>query len=169
MPTALIVCGSPGAGKTTYGKALAAKRGAALLDIDTVTERLVKVALREAGHDENDRDSRYFKRTFRAPIYHTLFDMARENLRWTDVVIVGPFTREVRQTAWPAQLGTMLNAPIEVHYVYCNPAERKARLQQRNNPRDVQKLADWNSYSVYYGDEAPPAFDHVFIDTSTSG
>ena len=34
MNRAYIVCGSPGAGKTVYGKKLAERTGAALLDID---------------------------------------------------------------------------------------------------------------------------------------
>lgn len=57
MHTAYIVCGSPGAGKSTYAKKLAALHLAALLDIDTVTERLVRVALRKAGRDPDDRDA----------------------------------------------------------------------------------------------------------------
>ncbi len=81
MHTAFIVCGSPGAGKSTYARRLAEERYAALLDIDTTTERLIQVALRESGHDPDDRDSEYFKRTFREPIYATLFDITRGGCR----------------------------------------------------------------------------------------
>ena len=49
MHTAFIVCGTPGSGKTTYARRLAADRRATLLDIDTVTERLVRIALAESG------------------------------------------------------------------------------------------------------------------------
>ena len=45
MHTSYIVCGSPGAGKSTYARQLAASRSATLLDIDTVTERLVETGL----------------------------------------------------------------------------------------------------------------------------
>ena len=96
MHTTYIVCGSPGAGKTTYAKKLASERGATLLDIDTATERLVRIALREAGHNPDDRDSEYFKHTYREPIYETLFDIARENNPFQEVVVVGPFTKELR-------------------------------------------------------------------------
>ena len=61
MNTIYIVCGSPGSGKSTYGRKLAQKQAAAFLDIDTSTETLVKVALKELGKDAFDRDSEYFK------------------------------------------------------------------------------------------------------------
>ena len=91
-PKAYIVCGAPGAGKTTYGKKLAAEKKAAFLDIDTATERLVRLALEKSGHDPDDRDSTHFKRHYRHPIYEQLFDTARDNLPFTNVVITGPFS-----------------------------------------------------------------------------
>jgi predicted kinase len=163
MHTTFIVCGSPGAGKTTYARKLAAKRGAALLDIDTVSERLARLALREAGHDPDDRDSDYFKRTFREPIYETLFEIARENIPFQEVVITGPFTKELRQPDWPAQLSRSLGGAVEVHYVHCPPEERKRRLAERGNPRDLAKLANWDVYLRYY-EECPPVFEHVLIE-----
>ncbi len=164
--TAVIVCGSPGAGKSTYGKQLAAQRRAVLLDIDTVTERLVRLALHEAGRDPDDRDSPAYKHTFRQPIYDTLFDIARENLPWTDVVIVGPFTRELRDPNWPQKLQNLFGAPLEVQYVTCDPQQRHQRMQQRQNPRDAQKLVDWHNHAGYYGTEEPPPFPHVLINTT---
>ena len=65
MKPAIIVCGSPGAGKTTYGKQLAAELGAVFLDIDMSTERLIRLSLRQSGHDPDDRDSSYFKQVYR--------------------------------------------------------------------------------------------------------
>ncbi len=164
MHTSIIVCGSPGAGKSTYADKLAATRHAALLDIDTVTERLVRLALAQSGHSPDDRDSEFFKQTFREPIYQTLFEVARENLPVQEVVIVGPFTREIRDRNWPSRLGKLLGGPVEVHYVQCAPEIRKHRLEQRNNPRDQAKLDEWEHYIRYYGDESPPAFEHVLVD-----
>ena len=164
MNTAIIVCGSPGAGKSTWAGRLAAERHATLLDIDTVTERLVKLALAGTGHSPDDRDSDYFKQTFRIPIYDTLFDIARENLPFRDVIIVGPFTREIRDRDWPATLQQLLGYPVEVHFVRCDPELRRQRLQRRANVRDLAKLADWEKHVDYYGDEPPPVFDHVLVD-----
>ncbi len=166
MSKAYIVCGSPGAGKTTYAKSLARKYQAILLDIDTVTEKMVKAGMKAADHDSDDRDSSFFKEHFRDPIYSTLFTIAHENLPWTDVVIVGPFTRELRNRFWIEKLQTTLEAETEIHYIYCQPEVRRGRLIQRGNPRDNAKLADWENHIEYYGDESPPAFPHILVDTS---
>ena len=166
MHTAYLVCGSPGSGKSIYAMQLATDRQATLLDIDTVTQRLVRVALGESGHNPDDRDSEYFKRTYREPIYETLFDIARESLPTQNVVIVGPFTQELRDHAWPSKLSLALGGPVEVHYVYCPPEIRKSRLARRADARDVAKLRNWENYIQYYGDESAPIFQHVFVDGS---
>ena len=163
MHTTYIVCGSPGAGKTTYAKKLAAELRAVLLDIDTVAERLIRLALSESGNDPDDRDSGYFKRTFREPIYQTLFDIARENVTIQPVVVVGPFTKEQRNPSWPSKLSQDLGGPVQVHYVTCPPETRKRRLAERGNPRDYAKLWDWEEHIKYY-EESPPVFEHVLID-----
>lgn len=163
---AFIICGSPGAGKSTYAKRLSKERGASFLCIDTTTERLVRAGLQLACKDPDDRDSPLFKETFRQPIYKTLFDIARENLQWQDVVIEGPFTREIRNPNWLSELGKDLKCLVEVHYIYCPPEIRKDRLLRRGNPRDRMKLNDWQKYIQYYGSEEPPVFPHVYIDTS---
>ena len=162
MYTTFIVCGSPGAGKSTYAKKLATERGAALLDIDTVTERLVRLALSEAGHDPDDRDSGYFKLTYREPLYETLFDIARENIPFKEVVVVGPFTKEQKDPDWPSKLSQSLGEPVQVHYVACPPEIRKRRLAERGNPRDLAKLWDWDEHIQYY-EESLPVFEHVLI------
>ncbi len=166
MRKVFIVCGSPASGKTTYGKELAQKEKAAFLDIDISTERLVQLSLIESGYSKDDRDSDYFKSTYREVIYQTLFDIARENLQWIDVVIVGPFTRELRNKAWPEILASELGAEVEVHYIYCNSNERRNRMIERNSKRDKAKLQNWDEVNSYYGDEEPPLFKHFFIDTS---
>ncbi|VAX20737.1 hypothetical protein MNBD_IGNAVI01-1103 [hydrothermal vent metagenome] len=167
MNKAFIICGSPASGKTTYGKELAKKQKAVFLDIDISTERLVQLALTESGHDKDDRDSEHFKNTYREVIYQTMFDIAKANLQWTDVVIVGPFTRELRMKKWHETLAIELKSEIEIHYVYCNAEERHRRMVERNSERDKAKLNDWEEVNSYYSNEEPPAFKHVFIDTST--
>ena len=169
MPKAIIVCGTPGAGKTTYARRLAARDPVAVLDIDTVTERLVRVGLFESGRDPNDRDSDYFKRTYREPIYEAWFDVARDNLPYCDVVVVGPFTREIQDPDWPDKLSRALDCPVEVHYVSCPPEIRRQRLASRGDARDRAKLGDWEHYSRYYQDERPPTFEHVLVDGADTG
>lgn len=166
MNRATIVCGSPASGKSTYGKQLAVRNRAALLDLDTATERLVKLALSQSGQHEDDRDSQHYKAVYRLPAYEALYDIARENLASVDVVIVGPFTRELRDPDWPLFLEERLGARVEVHYLFCSPQIRRARMELRDNPRDAAKLANWDQQQPYYGAEDPPVFEHVFVDTS---
>ena len=166
MSTAFIVCGAPGSGKTTHANRLAEKLGAALLDIDTVTERLVRIGLVESGHSPDERDSGYFKRTYREPVYEVLFDIARENLPFNDVVMAGPFTKEIHDLDWPQKLSNRLGSPVEVHYVQCPPEVRRQRLAWRGEARDRAKLEDWDRYVGYYGDEHPPLFKHVLVDNA---
>jgi hypothetical protein len=123
----------------------------------------VRLALREAGRNPDDRDSVYFKRTYREPIYETLFDIARENLPVRDVVVAGPFTRELRDPSWPSKLCQTLGSPVEVHYVSCSSEIRKKRLAERGDARDLAKLRDWEQYIQYY-EESPPVFEHVWVD-----
>ncbi len=118
MTQAYLVCGSPGTGKTTYGRRLAEEKQAVLLDIDVSTERLVKLALNLSGQDPEDRDSPYFKKHFRAPVYEQLFDIARDNLPLRSVVIAGPFTQEIKDPEWPEKLAAHLGAPVDVHYIF---------------------------------------------------
>lgn len=164
MNTAIIICGTPGSGKTTYARRLSGQRHAVLLDIDNATERLVRVAMTESGRSSDDRDSEYFKRTYREPVYETLFDIARNNLPVQDVIIVGPFTRETRDPGWPARLSRDLGAVVAVHYVQCPPDVRRSRLLKRGDARDLAKLENWENYIRYYGDENPPVFQHILVD-----
>jgi hypothetical protein len=173
-----IICGLPGVGKTTYGRMFALKHSCAmLLDIDTCSERLVKAGMALAKLDPSDRDSEVFKSSFRAPIYDTVFQIAQENIGLvSDIVIIGPFTKEIKDPLWPSKLADFLGVSrvcVLVHFICCNSDERRERLIKRNNPRDASKVKsqqDWESHCSYYGtnSEARPVFDHEFVDTSSS-
>lgn len=164
---AIIICGKPGVGKSTYGKVVAAERGATLLDLDTVSEKLVQVGLGLAGHDINDRDGPFYKNTFRHVVYDSLFGIARENLPHTDVVIVGPFTTEIRDSSWPERISALLGASIEVHYLTCSEKLRRLRLKERGDLRDRSKLENWEQYLRASGPDERPSFDHILISTDT--
>lgn len=166
MKKLIIVSGSPAAGKSSYGLKLAQQRSACLVDIDTCSELLVKLALQEAGKDPLDRDSAYFKHTYREAIYQTLFAIAKENLTHTDVIIVGPFTKEIRDFDWPKKIKLELGVAAEIHYLYCESEARLERMKARGNPRDKSKISDWSNSKNYYGKEEPPVFEHVYIDTT---
>ncbi|MGE9270126.1 MAG: AAA family ATPase [Verrucomicrobiales bacterium] len=160
-----LVCGPPAGGKTTFARVLANSLKAFLLDSDQVTERLVRAGLALAGMDPDDRDSPRYKRAYREVVYATLFDLAREHLQRGPVVIAGPFTRETGRVDGLAKLSESIGQPLEVHFVWCPPEERRRRLRERGEPRDASKLAQWDAYVATCREEAP-CWAHHFVDSS---
>jgi dephospho-CoA kinase len=163
---AIVVCGAAGAGKTTHAYLLARREGAVLIDIDTVSEKLVQAGLRALGHDQDDRDSPIYKQIYRDAIHETLFAVARDNLDVLPCVIVAPFTRERREADFKERLERELRTSVEIVYVHCDEKIRKARIAARKNPRDRDKLLGWESYSDAARDDSRPDFKHTFVDTS---
>jgi predicted kinase len=163
---AYVVCGNAGAGKSTFAARLCREKSAALIDIDTVTERLARLVLRGHGLPTDDRDSPAYKALLREPVYEALFDVALDNLPHVPCVIVGPFTRERREASWPARLAARLATEIEIYVVWCGPEQRRQRLEQRGNPRDVGKLVDFERYVAEGEDGAAPPFAHHWVDTT---
>lgn len=163
---AYVICGNAGAGKSTFAAQLCRERGAALIDIDTVTERLARLVLRGHGLPEDDRDSPAYKALLREPIYEALFDVALDNLPVLPCVIVGPFTRERRDATWPERLARRLGTQVEIYHVWCDTAERRRRLEQRGNPRDGGKLVDFAAYAAAGEDPGPLPFQHHHVDTT---
>src|SRR5690606_24815018 len=141
--------------------------GAAFFDIDVATEPVVRAAMSALHLDPDDRDSPRFKSVFREPIYAALLQLAAENLPRLDVVMTGPFTRELRNENWLEELHAAVAIPckIRVYSLYCDPAERYRRMQLRGNPRDASKLAAWNDHDGRYGEFEPPPFAHTAVDT----
>ena len=164
-PVLYIVCGKPGVGKTTYAMGLANQYGAVLLDIDTVTEPVVKAGLELAGLENNDRDSKQYKKAFREPVYQALFDTAKQNLSINSVVIAGPFSQEIHDPDWDKALANLFGCKVEVHYLQCSESTRRNRIWQRGNPRDMAKLKDWQRASEYYGERRLPACQHILINS----
>ena len=98
---AIVVCGVPGSGKTTFARGLARRLRWALLDLDTLTNPLFQYAGGEFLVDVPSPDL-----NVRASIneirYTCLFDTARENLALgINVILVAPFTSErIFPEAW---------------------------------------------------------------------
>ncbi len=158
-----LVCGPPASGKTTYATRLADETGAVLLDSDAVAERLVRAGLALAGLDPDDRDSPRYKSAYRNAVYETLFDLAVAHLPRLPVVIVGPFTTEGGNAAWPVELRARLGVSPVLHHVWCPPEIRRSRLVARGEPRDRPKLLAWETYLASCRED-PPVWSHVSVD-----
>ncbi|MFP4282469.1 MAG: AAA family ATPase [Opitutales bacterium] len=161
-----VVCGPPAAGKSTHARALARQLGGVLLELDTASEPIVEAALTALGRDPRDRDSPFYKETLREPIYEALFALAAENLPHASVVLVGPFTHELRNPGWPAALEARFGTSVTIHFVTCALEERRRRMEVRGEPRDELKLADWDDHRRYYAGAEAPAFPSHIVDTT---
>ena len=152
-----IITGAAGTGKSTFAKQLASDQAAILLDSDTVSEPLVTAGLQAAGMDPADRDSPEYKTIYRDAVYESLFNVTSENLPHTNVVIVGPFTRELKDPSWPLKLEKQFGVAPKIWYLHCDDDLRKKRIQARGNPRDEGKLVDWDQH-VATAPPVEPAF-----------
>lgn len=159
-----IICGPAGTGKSTYGRQLASGLKACLLDSDTATEPVVRAGMSFGGSDPDDRDSETYRIAFRNPVYECLLNTAAENLPHLDVVLVGPFTTEIRDPTWAESLRQRFGVGVEVIFVICDEAVRRERIMNRGNARDGLKLADWESY-LAASDSRPPVFEHRVVRT----
>lgn len=164
MEALVVVCGNAGTGKTTWARLVARRWRAALLDLDTVSERLVVAAQRELGRSEHDRDSADYKRVFRDAVHETLFALARDCAG--PVVVVAPFTKERRLSTFRDWLAQSCAGPAQVHYFVTEEEVREARLRARGNPRDADKFRDYAAYRALSQGEQPPAYPHVWFDTT---
>ena len=136
-PSVWCFAGPPGSGKSTLGRAVAARVGACLLDLDTATNPLIAqiAALTDAGDDLDHPSLRGAVRNAR---YRCLTDLAAENVRvGRSVVLVAPFTREGADAeAWQHLAQAMWPAVPLLIWVDVPPAVALQRRQQRGHARD---------------------------------
>jgi predicted kinase len=141
---AVLLTGGPGAGKSTVGRALAGRIGAALIDQDTVTGPLVAVVAELVG--VHDLDDVRLAGPTRQARYEAVLAVAEDNLRaGVPVVMVAPFTRERRDVdAWSVlhrRLRTAGGSPLLV-WLRLEPETAARRLKARGAARDLAKASD---------------------------
>ena len=162
---AVLLTGWPAAGKSTVGRALARRLGAALVDQDTATAPLVAVVADLVGVHDLD-DARLAGATRRAR-YETVTALAEDNLRvGTPVVLVAPFSDERRDLdAWAAldrRLRAAGGSPLLV-WLQLQPATAVRRLRARGAARDLAKVTDLAAFTAAL-DVAEPAGPHLTVD-----
>jgi len=154
MRKLLFVVGGAGAGKTTLAKALARRRGAALMDMDTLLRPAAEAVMTLAGHDPDDRDSAVYKSLCRDLGYRITMNAALENLSvGTDIIVIGPFTKETADPDWLerelASIGaTLKDVDVKVAVVYLRDELTYAeRIRARGSALDRWKLDNWDVFS----------------------
>ena len=159
-PFVCCVAGMPGSGKSTVGRLLAARLGAVLLDQDTATNPLMAQLARLAGAGD-DLDHPALRGPVRQARYDCLIDVAVENVGiGSSVVLVAPFTAEVRDPVSWAELGRRFDpVPLRLVWVAVPAAVARDRRRRRNLPRD----AAWAA-STADADVPPPVVPHLLAD-----
>lgn len=163
---AIVVCGVPGSGKTTFAQDLARELHWTILDLDTLTnplfehmggEFLVDVPTAQPAVRASVNDIRYT----------CLFDTTRENLALgNSVVVVAPFTSERTFPAAWARLVERLAIPSSrVHLAWMDtpPDEVVSRMQLRGAARDLDKIKEPERF-LSPDVTRPPGVGHIRID-----
>ncbi|NOU93914.1 AAA family ATPase [Paenibacillus sp. LMG 31456] len=154
MRKLIFFVGPAGAGKTTIAKALARKRRMAFLDMDTLLRPSAEVIMRISGNDPNDRDSFVYKTHCRDLGYRVTIDAALENVELgLDVIVVGPFTKEIENPLWLEQELKRINASshdVDVMAIFVSLPDKelyRQRIQARGLEMDEWKLENWSEFS----------------------
>ena len=145
----ILVTSPPACGKTYVAKALAKNlKHIVYLDKDTLIV-LSKQIFKVAGQPY-DRSSAFFQQNIRDYEYDCVLDLAMEALDYDDIVLINaPFTQEVRDNAFIADLKAKLaakGATLAVIWVETSPEVVHQRMIERNSDRDTWKLAHWDEY-----------------------
>ena len=155
VPRLILFAGHAGTGKTTLAKRamplISARTGQDFffLDKDTAYGRFSAHVMELTTGSADDRDSPYYLENLRDMEYAGLIDIVRENLEMNvNVVLVGPFSREIRSGRMfdPAGLGLPAGIHIRLAWIDLAPEEARRRMALRADPRDIWKLTHWQDY-----------------------
>lgn len=146
----IIVSAPPASGKTYVSMKLAENlKHVVYLDKDTLVP-LSNVVFTVAN-EPNDRNGPFFEKYLRDVEYQVILNMALDALKYDDIVLINaPFTKEVHDPAYIEALRKELRKDYDAHlaiiWIVCNVETVHQRMIERNSPRDIYKLADWDKY-----------------------
>ena len=146
----IIVSAPPASGKTYVSMKLAENlEHVVYLDKDSLVP-LSNVAYKVTGQ-QLDREGEFFKKNLRDVEYDVILEMACTALKYEDLVLINaPFTSEVRDPSWIDSLRKKLkeeyHARLAVVWVICDPSMVKQRMIDRNSPRDVYKIKNFDTW-----------------------
>lgn len=146
----IIVSAPPASGKTYVSKMLAKNlKHVVYLDKDDLVP-LSNVAFKVAN-EPNDREGPFFEKYLRDVEYQVILMQGLEALKYDDIVLINaPFSREVRNLSWVKNMRAKLkqdyDAALAIIWVTCPIEIVHQRMIERNSPRDMYKLKDWDKY-----------------------
>lgn len=157
MPTLTLICGLPGAGKTTLAKQLERETGAVRLCPDQWLKALL--------HDPNDTAERD---RLRDPLEQLQWQLAQELLqKGLDVILENGFWSTEERLRY-CQQGQACGAKVVLHYLEVPADELWRRVEARNtclNPDDFaisqSELQEWLGYFTPPDHLETGAFDQV--------
>ncbi|MFC4550111.1 MULTISPECIES: AAA family ATPase [Halorussus] len=148
-PTAVVVCGLPGVGKTTVAEAVADRVGGRLLRTDVVRKEIL------ADPEYTDEESRI--------VYDAVFERAEATLEsGRSAVLDGTFkAADLRERA--RTLADATGAAFRLVRVECDKSDVRERIAARE---DDASDADFAVHAQFREEFEPLARDHVTVDNS---
>ena len=151
--TLILVAGGPGAGKTSFGRALArAIPSAVLVDKDVLASPWLDPVLARLNDGAVDRDSRVYWETLRPLEYASLMAVAYDNVAiGKTAIVIAPFGPELRDREWIEAChshAATLDTRLVVIWMAIGADAARERIARRNDARDGWKLAHWREFSA---------------------
>lgn len=165
-PKIVVVVGAPSSGKTKLGREIARRLKLAVSDKDHVTGQLLAAMMKDAGFEGEDYSQTSLNR-FREAIYGCMEDVAKDNIRVNmGTVIISPYVDRAGE-GWLSNLKHKVDpegeADWSVVWIDIKPEVALGRIINRDSPRDVIKLKNWDEFvsKTYWG---APSCSHLRLD-----
>jgi predicted kinase len=169
MKSLILVTSPPACGKTYVSKAIAKKLDHVVyLDKDTLIVLSKQIFV--VANQEYNRSSDFFEEHIRDYEYYAVLDLAFEALEYEDNVLINaPFTREVRNPQYIADLRAKIGARLVLVWVDTSPETCHERMIKRNSSRDTWKLEHWDEYISRCNFTMPENVGDVFVFKNNNG
>jgi predicted kinase len=169
-PTVIALTGLPGTGKSKLGAMLYQDlpRDFVYLDIDTLTQPLVRAALAVNRLSLSTAAEHGYLRELRDAQYSCLLDQVRELVSFErSVLFIAPMTHELEDPPGflrvVASLGPARFILIRTH---ASPETVRTRLEQRGDFLDELRLARWEADRYRYDRPVPLPMNGLELDSS---